>query len=81
MFEIIVYYYYSNLLAHDLHSKNESTIKFASKLIDIVNYIVMNICLMTFVNNTFLDHFITFCATVLHSKKYTQVPFFTNNLF
>lgn len=49
---------------------------------------VLNMCLMEFVNNTFLDNFLTFCATVLHRKKYIltllQVPtclFKYNSLF
>jgi len=32
-------------------------------------------CLMAFVNTTYLDDYITFCATVLHSKL---IYFFIN---
>lgn len=41
-------------------------------------------CLMTFVNATYLDDYITFCATVLHSKLIHAIYiffFFCKNIF
>lgn len=57
----------NNLLIYNLHHKDETTITFAVKIIEIVNKMSLNMCLMAFVNTTYLDDYITFCATVLHN--------------
>jgi len=41
----------------------------------------LNMCLMAFVNATYLDDYITFCATVLHSKLIQYTLFFCKNIF
>lgn len=63
-------YYFRNLCIHNLHKKNKTTIKFAAKIVDAVNYIMMNVFLMLFINEMLMDNFITFCTTVLQSKNY-----------
>ncbi|XP_050420549.1 condensin-2 complex subunit G2-like [Adelges cooleyi] len=55
-----------NLLVHNFYERNESTITFTVKVIEIVNYAVLNLCLIAIVNNEFLDHYFTFCATILN---------------
>ncbi|KAL4131307.1 hypothetical protein QTP88_008640 [Uroleucon formosanum] len=57
----------NNLLIYNLQHKDETTITFAVKIIEIVNKMSLNMCLMAFVNTTYLDDYITFCATVLHN--------------
>lgn len=64
----LINYNFSNLLIYNLQHKDETTITFAVKIIEIVNKMSLNMCLMAFVNTTYLDDYITFCATVLHSK-------------
>lgn len=48
--------------------KNETTIKFVAKIVEIVNKTVSNICLMEYVNKTYLDTFFSYCTTLLNSK-------------
>lgn len=72
----IINYYFRNLLVHDLHHKNECTITFLTKIVNIVNDIVLNMCLISFVNNTFLEYYCTFCISLLHSKEIYKYIFF-----
>ncbi|XP_025409710.1 condensin-2 complex subunit G2-like isoform X2 [Sipha flava] len=58
----------NNILIHDLHFKNETTIIFAANILNAVNNIILNICLMQFVDKTYLDNFFSYCNGIMQNQ-------------